>query len=187
MQKFRPKQKLFCEEYLKDLNATQAALRAGYSPKTAAAIGLENLEKPIIKEFLAEKQAERSKRTGIDADYVLNRLAAIDKMDVADVLNDDGTIKAISLWPDVWRQSLSGFEIAELFNGQGQEKTISGILKKIKLPDKLKNLELLGKHVTVGAFKETLENKHSFLGPDGKPLDIKLTTVYVSVGSKGNG
>ena len=66
------KQTLFCKEYLVDLNATQAAVRAGYSAKTARVIGGENLLKPAIAAFIQQAMAERSESTGITADYVLN-------------------------------------------------------------------------------------------------------------------
>lgn len=69
--KLNARQKVFCEEYLIDLNATQAAVRAGYSEKTARVIGGENLLKPAIAEYVAELKAERSKKTKIDAAYVL--------------------------------------------------------------------------------------------------------------------
>jgi len=70
--KLTAKQRLFCKEYLLDLNATQAAIRAGYSEKTACAIGTENLRKPNISSFIQQAMAERSESTGITADYVLN-------------------------------------------------------------------------------------------------------------------
>ena len=69
--KLNAKQKVFCEEYLVDLNATQAAVRAGYSVKTAKEMGHENLTKPHIAEYVAELKAKRSKETKIDAAYVL--------------------------------------------------------------------------------------------------------------------
>ncbi len=72
MSKLTSKQELFCKEYLIDLNATQAAIRAGYSEKTACAIGTENLRKPNIALFIQEAMTERSESTGITADYVLN-------------------------------------------------------------------------------------------------------------------
>lgn len=72
MSKLTAKQALFCKEYLIDLNATQAAIRAGYSKNTACAIGTENLRKPNIAIFIQEAMAERSESTGITADYVLN-------------------------------------------------------------------------------------------------------------------
>jgi phage terminase small subunit len=72
-----PKQQRFVEEYVVDLCATQAAKRAGYSPKTAHVIGPENLEKPEIKAALASLMAERSKKTAIDAEWVLLRAQQI--------------------------------------------------------------------------------------------------------------
>lgn len=71
------KQLRFVEEYLVDLNATQAAIRAGYSAKTASEIGHENLRKPQIAAAIAAANAERSRRTGITADRVLEELAVI--------------------------------------------------------------------------------------------------------------
>lgn len=69
-----PKQQMFVAEYLKDLNATQAAIRAGYSKKTAHVIGDENLKKPVIAAAVQKAMNERAKRTEIDSDYVLNTI-----------------------------------------------------------------------------------------------------------------
>ena len=69
--KLTAKQERFCEEYLIDLNATQAAIRAGYSAKTAGTISVENMQKPLIADKIAEMKAERSAETRIDAAYVL--------------------------------------------------------------------------------------------------------------------
>lgn len=77
MSELRGKQALFVAEYLVDLNATQAAIRAGYSAKTATEIGHENLRKPQIAAAIAAANAERSRRTGITADRVLEELAVI--------------------------------------------------------------------------------------------------------------
>lgn len=74
MGKLNSKQQRFVEEYLIDLNATQAAIRSGYSPKTARAIGCENLAKPDIADAIAAAQEARSKRTLITADQVLRDL-----------------------------------------------------------------------------------------------------------------
>ena len=73
------KQEAFCEEYMIDLNATQAAIRAGYSEDTARFIGCENLAKPNIADRLAELKAERSARVLVDADYVINGLLSVHK------------------------------------------------------------------------------------------------------------
>lgn len=148
-----PKQELFCREYLVDFNATQAAKRAGYKEKTAFAIGHENLKKPKIQSLLAILMRERMEKANIDAQYVLNRLVSIDQMDIADIFNDDLTFKPLSEWPKEWRQYLSGIDVAEMF-GDGDP---IGVIKKIKWPDKVKNLEMLGKHVDVRAWDKEKE------------------------------
>lgn len=167
-----PKQRRFVEEYLVDLNATQAAIRAGYSPRSAKQVGDALLSKPHVAAAVAALQAERTRRTQIDADYVLNRLVEIDQMDVLDILRDDMSLKPVREWPKVWRQYLSGFDLAEMFAGNGDERAAIGILKKIKWPDKVKNLELLGKHVGVQAFRERVE--HS--GAGGGPIEVAALT-----------
>jgi phage terminase small subunit len=73
--KLTPKQEIFVAEYLKDLNATQAAIRAGYSEHTAAVIGQENLTKPYISEMITKAKAERASETKIDAAWVLKKAA----------------------------------------------------------------------------------------------------------------
>lgn len=151
------KQRLFVDEYLIDLNATQAAIRAGYSKRTAGQIGDENLKKPQIAQAIKEAMDSRSKRVQINADYVLNRLVEIDQLDVLDILRDDMSFKPLSEWPKGWRQYLVGFDIAEMFEGTGEDRSMVGLMKKIKWPDKVKNLELLGKHVAVSAFREQVE------------------------------
>lgn len=151
------KQRRFVEEYLRDLNATQAAIRTGYSKKTAASQGERLLRNAEISAAVRNAQEERSRRTKIDADYVLNRLAEIDQLDLLDIMNDDMSIKPISQWPKAWRQYLSGFDLAEMFEGRGEDREMVGLLKKIKWPDKVRNLELLGKHVNVNAFREQVD------------------------------
>lgn len=152
-----PKQELFCREYIVDFNATQAAKRAGYKEKTAFAIGHENLKKPKIQSLLATLMRERMEKANIDAQYVLNRLVSIDQMDIADIFNDDLTFKPLSEWPKAWRQYLSGIDVAEMFEGRGDEREMAGLIKKIKWPDKVRNLEMLGKHVDVRAWDKEKE------------------------------
>ena len=145
MANLTPKQQRFVEEYLIDLNATQAAIRAGYSEKTAKEIGSENLTKPNIAKAIQEAQSKRTEETQIDSAYVLKRLVEIDQMDVLDIMDDDGNVKPLRDWPKIWRQYISNIETISMDDGEGW-------LKKIKWPDKVKNLELIGKHL--GMFVE---------------------------------
>ncbi len=151
-------QEAYCQSYIKTPeNQTQAAINAGFSPNTAAVKASVMMRDERIQKRIAELMEDRNKRMRVSADYVLMRLVEIDQMDVIDILNDDMSIKPVSEWPKVWRQYLTGFELADMFEGRGDEKELVGILKKIKWPDKVKNLELIGKHVDVNAFKERLD------------------------------
>lgn len=151
-------QEAYCQSYIKTPeNQTQAAINAGFSPNTAAVKASVMMRDERIQKRIAELMEERNKRMRVSADYVLMRLVEIDQMDVIDILNEDMSIKPVSEWPKVWRQYLTGFELADMFEGRGDEKELVGILKKIKWPDKVKNLELIGKHVDVNAFKERLD------------------------------
>lgn len=151
------KQHRFCEEYLIDLNATQAAIRAGYSEDTAGSIGCENLTKPEIQARVAELQAERAAATRIDAAWLLSRLAEEAKADQADLYNEDGSLKPIREWPLIWRQGLvAGMEVDETYVGTGDERKVIARTRKVKISDRVKRLELIGRHIGVGAFKDVI-------------------------------
>ncbi|XKM12674.1 terminase small subunit [Orbaceae bacterium ac157xtp] len=164
MAKLTDKQELFCREYIIDLNATQAAIRAGYSEKTATEQGARLLTNVKVQNLIQALINDRKTRNKIDADYVLKRLIEIDQMDVVDILNDNGDLLPIKEWPKVWRTTLSGLDIAIIGSGDTE-----AIMKKIKWPDKVKNLELLGKHVDVQAFKDKTDLDLN-IGIENKPL-----------------
>ena len=173
-----PKREMFCREYIKDLNGTQAAIRAGYSEKTANRIASELLTKPDVQARVMELQSVRVEEVRIDANYVLKRLIEIDEMDVADILDDGGDFLPIRSWPKVWRTTLSGLDIAIINSGDTET-----ILKKIKWPDKVKNLELLGKHIGVGAFTEKVDHTSS----DGSMSPAKPTRAEILEAQKAIG
>ncbi|ETU81128.1 terminase small subunit [Pseudomonas paraeruginosa] len=166
------KQRRFVAEYLLDLNATQAAIRAGYSKNRASEIGYQLLQKPDITSSIQAAMKERAERTRSDADYVVRRLEEIDQMDLLDIVNDDLTLRPLSQWPKAWRQFLSGIEIAELFEGRGDDRRIAGVLRKVKWPDKLRNLELLSRHVGTESAALDLELKR--LDVAKKRAELKL-------------
>lgn len=155
-----PKQAAFVREYLIDLNATQAAIRAGYSVRTAKSIGQENLTKPDIATAIAAAKAERSERTRVDADWLLMRLAEEAEADVADIYDEHGNLRPVADWPMIWRKGLvAGVEtvrerVGEDENGNPEYATV----QKVKLSDRIKRLELIGKHIDVQAFKERIEH-----------------------------
>ncbi len=141
------KQKLFITHYLATLNASEAARLAGYSEKTAHVMGRENMQKPAIQAAVADAMAARAEKLSYTAEDVLRRHVEIDQLDAADILTDAGDLLPIKQWPKPWRTTISGFDIATLGSGD-----TAAVLKKVKLPDKLRNLELLGKHVNVKAY-----------------------------------
>ena len=149
MAKLTAKQRLFCDEYLIDLNVTQAAIRSGYSAKYANDRGYELLDKPAIKEYVDKAIAERSKRTGINQDRVIKELARIAFVKVDDVININTANVKKNASPDDLAviQSVKVKKIPTKFG--------DGVEREIKLADKMKALELLGKHL--GMFTEKLE------------------------------
>lgn len=138
--KLTEKQQRFVDEYLIDLNATQAAIRAGYSVDTAKEIGYENLTKPHIQKVIAERMAERSKRTGINQDRVVLELARIAFVKMTDLVDSHGRIKDNATDDD-----LACIESVKY--KQSESETGSSVEREVKISPKLKALELLGKHL----------------------------------------
>lgn len=143
------KQKIFVDEYLIDLNATQAAIRAGYSPDTAGSIGSENLKKPEIRARIEKAMAERSKRTGINQDRIIMELAKIALLNPKGLVNfDEATIKEDATDEDV--AAVASVKVKRFPTKDGE-----GVEMEVKMYDKTKALELLGRHL--GMFKDKVE------------------------------
>lgn len=154
------KQQRFVDEYLLDLNATQAAIRAGYSKNTAEKIGSENLRKPDIARAIDAAKLARSEQTKIDAAWVLKRLVEEAEADIADLYEDNGNIKPVKEWPEIWRKGLvTGIEVEELFEGRGEDREHIGCIRKLKTSERVKRVELIGKHVAVNAFQDVVQHK----------------------------
>lgn len=154
--KLTPKQSLFCAEYIRTNCATEAYRKVfNVTRMKNTTIHREAhslLKNPKIATRLNELCEQVTKEALVDAVYVLNRFVEIDQMDIIDILNDDWTLKPLSEWPKVWRTYLSSFDVQEVTAGPVDSGVAVAFLKKIKWPDKLKNLELLGKHKAVNAF-----------------------------------
>ena len=143
------KQKRFCAEYLVDLNATQAAIRAGYSPASAGSIGYELLKKPDIRARIDKGIAEQARRTGINADRVLRELGRIAFVSAPDLIDmDSATLKDGASADDM--AAIASVKVKTIPGPMGD-----GTEREIRLADKLKALELIGKHL--GMFAEKVE------------------------------
>jgi phage terminase small subunit len=141
------KHKRFSLEYLKDLNATEAAIRAGYSKKTAHSQGCRLLKNAEVKRFIAAKGQTKFEKLDISVDRVLNEIARLAFLDPRKFYDEAGNLKAITELDDDTAAALAGMEVEEAYEhfGKGQAKP-KGLLKKIKFADKSKNLELLGRY-----------------------------------------
>ena len=152
------KQQRFCDEYLIDLNATQAAIRAGYSVKTANEQGSRLLAKLSIQEAIGKEMAERSKRTGINQDMVVIELAKLAFVNIADVVDlENATVKTSATDEDLACIQSVKIKPSEF-----------GTEREIKLYDKKASLELLGRHL--GMFKDKLEVEAD--------MDLNITVDY---------
>ena len=168
--KLTPKQMRFVDEYLVDFNATQAAIRAGYSEKTANTIGAQNLAKLSIQAEISRRQKDLQRRTEVTQERVVKELARIAFANMADYLHvetqtrtkDDGTEVVYQIVVLSETEDLSTDQRAALAN---VKQSVNGV--EIKLHDKIKALELLGRHI--GMFNDKL----SLSGTDGGPLTFR--------------
>lgn len=168
MAKLTDKQQRFVDEYLIDLNATQAAIRAGYSAKTADQQGSRMLANVKIKQAVAEKQAQRSKRTGVNQDRVVLELAKVAFAKMTDIVDSKGRIKEDASPDDL--ACIESIKYKESDNEYG-----GSVEREVKIASKLKALELLGKHLGMWSDKfnvtveksEKLDDIISQLGGEG--------------------
>jgi phage terminase small subunit len=149
MAELNPKQKRFVEEYLVDLNATQAYIRAGYSPKTANVCATQLLSKPSVRACIDKAIAERSRRTGVNADRVvreLARIAFVNPTELIDTTTGD-------LLVDANDENTAAIASIKVKSTTRDEETFSE--REVRIHDKTKALELLGKHL--GMYTDKLQ------------------------------
>lgn len=171
MAKLTGKQQRFVEEYLIDMNATQASIRAGYSEKTAGSIGTENLSKPVIAEALQKAHEERSKRTEITADMVLTELAKLAFFDIRGLYDDKGQMIPIHDLPAEVAAAIGGIDIT--YGRDKDSNIIESETAKVKVIDKKGSLELIGRHLKMWTDKKELT------GANGEPLTSKIEVQYI--------
>ena len=148
--KLTAKQQRFVEEYLIDLNATQACIRAGYSPQTAMEQGHQLLQKTSVQNAIQTALAERSRRTGINQDRVIQELARIAFVKITDVVDSDGNIRSDASPDDIaCIESVKVKDSDNQFGGSSE--------REVKFASKIKALELLGKHLGMWNDKLSVE------------------------------
>lgn len=145
----------FVDEYMLDQNATQAAIRAGYSPASAATTGYRLLKDAEICAEISRRTSQRSTSLGITADRIMQEYARLALLDPLDLFNADGSMKALKDIPEDARRAIGGLEIRELKDIETPDGLIAATLKKIKLIDKKGALDSLAK--ILGMLKEQVE------------------------------
>ena len=149
MAKMSAKQQRFAEEYMLDLNGTQAAIRAGYSPKTAQEQASRLLSNVMVSAAVDRAKADRSARTGINADRILEELAKIGFANIADLT---GFLHGAAQGERVDTAAVQSLRVKTIPTEEGEI-----VERELRMADKLKALELMGKHVDLFADRLKLE------------------------------
>lgn len=142
------KQKLFCEQYLIDLNATQAAVRAGYSENTAGAIGHENLKKPEIAAYISELQVQLAQNAKVTPEMVISELKKIGFSNIQDFIEEGNTIKDLSSIPREIAASVKSIKKVQTDWGSGDDAGTKTSVS-FEVYDKLSALEKIGRHLGI--------------------------------------
>lgn len=168
-----PKQARFVSEYLVDGNATRAAIAAGYSERSAAVSGSKLLKDPRIEPLIRERQKRTAEKLEITAERTLQELAKIAYHDPGAFFDENDNLVAISKLGPNERASLEGFEVLDKPLGEGKRF----LLTKIKKADRIRALEILGKHQRLfgdSSFSAEVDTGPGGLGPDSA---IKIVLV----------
>lgn len=140
------RQRLFVAEYLIDKNASQAAIRAGYSKKTSRRAGCYLLGLSDVKEAIAASIKKITDKCEVTAERVIAELGRIAFSDIRQIYKPDGTLKPMEEWPEDVARAVSGIEAEEIFEYDGHERQNVGDLRKVKLWQKGHALETLARH-----------------------------------------
>jgi phage terminase small subunit len=137
----------FIKEYLLDQNATRAAKEAGYSEKTAYSQGARLLKDAEVIAAIDQSNEKENKRLDLTVERVKTEIARLAFYDPAAFWNENGTAKPIHEIDEDSRRAIAGFETAELFEGTGEDRGLAGYIKKFKLADKNKAIEMAARHL----------------------------------------
>lgn len=168
MKELTPKQECFAREYLKDLNGKQAAIRAGYSEKTAAEQATRLLNNAHVAAFVQDRMDKRAEITGINANDVLREIAKLAFVDPRNLFDENGRLKPVTQLPDNIAASVASVEVVTS-RIPGSDPVEVEYTSKIKFWDKRASLELLGKHLKL--FTDKVEHT----GKDGAPINIVIS------------
>jgi phage terminase small subunit len=172
MMKLTAKQQKFVNEYLIDLNATQAAIRAGYSKRNADKIGHELLGKTRVSAYLSERMKARESRTEITQDRVLAEYAKLAFLDPRRFYDESGALIPVNELPADVAAALVGIDVVDSVDKDSNSVITT---KKVKFVDKKGALDSVARHL--GMFNDKIQ--HS--GPNGGPIESRVMVEYVGV------
>jgi phage terminase small subunit len=144
-----PRQQLFAAEYVVDLNATQAAIRAGYSPATAEQQGCRLLRNAQVAAAVREAHAKRLEAADLTAARVLEEIRRIAFATIGDLYDDAGCLRPVKSLPPEVQALIASIETDEIWEGQGDSRKLVGHTRKVKLWDKGRHLEMAAKHLSL--------------------------------------
>ena len=128
--------------------------------RTAETEGAKLLRKPEIDSYLQLKAKEITEKCDINAQWLLERLADEATADIADIYDEAGALKPVHTWPKIWRQGLvAGLDVHQEYRYQDGERIPDGVIMKVKISDRIKRLELIGKLAVVNAFGDNEKDK----------------------------
>lgn len=167
------KQKRFGDEYLVDLVATKAAIRAGYSPSSAYSQGHDLLKKPEMQAYLDVKRRELQEKTGITMEKVLREYSRIAFFDPRQLYTVDGALKQIRDLDEDTAAVIAGLEVQEDFVSDSDDKEAVGCTKKVKFVDKIRALDSISRILGIAT------EKHEITGKNGAPIQTETVIRVV--------
>lgn len=149
----------FVAEFVKDLNATQAAIRAGYAAKSAGRHADRLVKNGEIAAAIRVAQDAVLGRLRVDAEWLLRRLVELAEADIAELFDASGRLLPIQAIPNSARRLIAAVESIESsdFVASPGSRPTGNTTRKVKLVDRLRVLEMIGKHIAVAAFSERIE------------------------------
>lgn len=154
------KQRRFAAEYPKDLNATRAAVRAGYSKKAAHVLGTRLLGNPKVAALIAQREEKALAKAEITVDGTLEQLRRVLHFDIAEIYDDEGNLLPVKRWPEPARAAIAGVE-TEHHPERGTR------VAKVRIADRLRAIDLAMKHLGL------LVERHEVTGANGGPIQVE--------------
>ncbi|EKT4486707.1 TPA: terminase small subunit [Shewanella algae] len=144
--KYTDFERRFIAAYVELSSKKEAAVKAGSKSKEPAKVGYITYNRPHVREAIDWHINKSFEEAGVSSERIIRELAMVAFADMAPIFNEDGSLKPFKEWPQHCRRALSGLEVDELFEGQGEDREQIGFTKKFKQWNKVAALELLGKH-----------------------------------------